>query len=534
MQRELIIAELKELIEQLGTNGGLNSPSVYDTAQVLRFAPPAEGIDAALAWLLAQQQADGGWGDPATPRTRDVVTLSVLLLLNAHQHRPGMRAMIAAGLDFVREHANIWEGPLPEDLPVGIELLLPRLLDDAAAVGLELPFTHYQAIRELGVRRLQRIEKVYKLGNRTIEHSWEAWGNTATHDLIDGAGSVGHNPAATAAWLKASAQRKDLAAGRVAARAYLDQASRATKMGIPGVVPGVWPINRFEQIFGLYALAMNGLLDHPALHDVVQRQIANLMAAFTPAGIGLSDWFIPDGDDTAAALTLMHMSGYHISLAPLLRFADGEHFCAYPGEMQASTSLTAHAVHTLSLKNYDITRQRAYLLERQSADGRWGGDKWHTSWLYTTSRVLIALQGELPQAALERAINSLLTCQHTDGGWGVRGSTAEETAFGLVALQHLPEWYRLSPMIQQAYARAGSWLQAAVQAPEQQRVANWIDKDMYRPYRIVRLVELAALASWMEYTMDGVSMMQLGSACLTERILFNDHHSCRGNCPCTG
>ena len=44
--------ELRQLIADLGKDGGLISPSVYDTAQVLRFYPPEEGVAPALEWLL--------------------------------------------------------------------------------------------------------------------------------------------------------------------------------------------------------------------------------------------------------------------------------------------------------------------------------------------------------------------------------------------------------------------------------------------------------------------------------------------------
>ena len=36
-------------------------------------------------------------------------------------------------------------------------------------------------------------------------YSWEAWGTEPTPDLVDALGSVGHSPAATAAWLHAVA-----------------------------------------------------------------------------------------------------------------------------------------------------------------------------------------------------------------------------------------------------------------------------------------------------------------------------------------
>ena len=72
---EALFADLRTLIADLGKDGGLISPSVYDTAQVLRFCPPKEGVEPALEWILGQQQPDGGWGNPAVPLSRTVPTL---------------------------------------------------------------------------------------------------------------------------------------------------------------------------------------------------------------------------------------------------------------------------------------------------------------------------------------------------------------------------------------------------------------------------------------------------------------------------
>ncbi len=54
-QTELIIAHLRLVLGGLGSDGGHIGPSVYDTAQALRLAPPAEGPWEALDWLIAQQ-----------------------------------------------------------------------------------------------------------------------------------------------------------------------------------------------------------------------------------------------------------------------------------------------------------------------------------------------------------------------------------------------------------------------------------------------------------------------------------------------
>src|SRR5688500_10647033 len=118
----MLCTDLRALISDLGKDGGLIGPSIYDTAQVIRLAPPASGGWQTLNWLIEQQQPDGGWGDPNMPRARDVPTLAVLLALHTYATRVHHRKIIQAGVSFLRRHASIWAGAPPDDLPVGIEL----------------------------------------------------------------------------------------------------------------------------------------------------------------------------------------------------------------------------------------------------------------------------------------------------------------------------------------------------------------------------------------------------------------------------
>lgn len=40
---DILLTDLRHLIADLGKGGGMISPSIYDTAQVLRMAPPGRG-----------------------------------------------------------------------------------------------------------------------------------------------------------------------------------------------------------------------------------------------------------------------------------------------------------------------------------------------------------------------------------------------------------------------------------------------------------------------------------------------------------
>ena len=83
---DVLLTDLQCQIADLGKDGGLIGPSVYDTAQVLRLMPPREGVGPALSWLTEQQHPDGGWGDPSVPRARDVPTLAAVLAIHKKRH----------------------------------------------------------------------------------------------------------------------------------------------------------------------------------------------------------------------------------------------------------------------------------------------------------------------------------------------------------------------------------------------------------------------------------------------------------------
>ena len=486
-----MVSHLRMIIANLRQDGGLMSPSIYDTAQAVRFSPQRKKFRETLEWLLAQQHADGGWGDPAAPKTRDVPTIASILALHTYRDRvasstkAAIEAAIQGGLAFLHEQVALWQQPLDEDLPVGVELILPRLLEDAAAAGLDIPTTQYRNLLPLGNRKREQIAQLNPPAGTAPVFSWEAWGTTPDPAVLDKSGGVGHNPAATAYWLHLAAGRPDLAREIAAAERYLQRASRATRVNVPGVMPTAWPIDRYEQAFVLHTLLVAGLLDHPQLHDVVQPQLRDLSAATIMAdGLGFSDYFTPDGDDTAAAIATLRAAGYPSSFSSLDGFRTNGHFIGYHGEFQASHSLTARAIHAMHLFEEDTSGLQDYLLKQQLPDGRWPGDKWHTSWVYATLLAVFALKqsGDHYSGSLRAAINALQLYQHADGGWGPCGaSVMTDTAYGALALYVLRDsgninWHNLE--------RAHRWLVENYRPFDYHLEQGWLNKQQYTPYRI--------------------------------------------------
>ncbi|MEM7032963.1 MAG: prenyltransferase/squalene oxidase repeat-containing protein [Chloroflexota bacterium] len=489
---DALLTEMSDLIANLGRDGGRMSPSIYDTAQVLRFSPPETGVEPALDWLLSQQHSDGGWGNPVAPLTRDIPTLAAILALYTYSHLKPESEAIEAGLRFLYKQGNIWLETLREDLPVGIELIIPKLLADAIAMQLNVPHEQYEALLPIADRKLKYIDKMGADAATSAIFSWEAWGKYPTTDVLDETGGVGHNPAATAYWLYLTEASEDLTEAREAAKNYLVQASQATGLNIPGIVPTAWPITRFEQSLSLHGLLMSGLLDHPVLKPEISNQLQDMAISLRADGLGFSDFFEADGDDTGAALATLKASGYDISAISLDRFKIGDSYKTYPHELQGSSSATARGVQAMALFNQDVVPVQKTLVDWRHQDGYWPGDKWNISWLYTTLLSVSALTtGEIyfPDV-IQSAADALQANQRSDGGWGINGqSTAIDTAYAILAISILRDFEDISSDILE---RGHQWFLHNWNSSDDQSNYRWLNKQVYSPYTVDRVFELSA------------------------------------------
>jgi hypothetical protein len=491
---DILLTDLRHTIADLGKQGGRQSASVYNTAQVIRFATDNSDPWPALDWILTQQHADGGWGSPAVPHARDVPTLTAILALHRHAVRRSTREAIQGGINFLRRRTSIWSGPLPDDLPAGIELILPRLLEDPAAEELGVFAPAYTSLIALGKKRRAMIERITLQRGTTPVHSWEAFGTIADPALIDGSGGVGHSPSSTAAWLWAASKHPDLADACNSARRYLAFASTATGSAIPGLMPSNWPTDRFEQCFSLHALLLGDLLAHPAIQDVLQPQLDTLAKAMLPTGLGFSDYFEADGDDTAAAIAVLHERGSSVPISVLLRFQVDNHFVAWHNELQQSLSVTARAAHTLHRQGYNADAPLGHLCQFQLSDGRWETDKWHGSWLYSTSLAIIALAEAAWYTPMEAAVKSLLAYQLPAGGWSTNEQyTQSDTALAVLALLAVKRAGALQPHGDAALQLASRAMLDHYRPFTSTGPYYWMAKETYYPPRIERAFELSAM-----------------------------------------
>jgi hypothetical protein len=495
-----IFRRLRMLLRRLGRHGGSITPSIYETAQVLRFCPQFVNADEVIGWLLHRQQHDGGWEHADAPLYRTVPTLAAILALHEQGRSEAARRAKEAGLRYLERQHDVIEASSGQYLPVAMELILPRLLNEAEAAGLGLARARFHHIDELHRQRLALIARFGAQPNSPPMFSWEAWGVEAAPELVGVMGGVGHSPAATAWWLRQDTGHAVNAEARARACSYLVDASLAAGTGICGVVPGPWPMNRFEQSFVLHMVVMAGLAGRHELSSAFVPQAVDLQRLLhRQGGVGFSDVFAADGDDTAAAVGVLAAAGLDVCGEVLAPFRRTDHFVGYPFEMHIAHTVTARAAQALSSLGYDMSPWRAGVVGGQQADGWWSSEKWNRSRLYGTAVALAALPPG-PSATKAAAARGFFKHQHRDGGWGCFGrSTAVETAFGILGLCSIARDSGLERECLEAIVWAHGHLRqydsehAGRHEVGAQRL--WISKDLYCARRIDQAVILCALAA---------------------------------------
>lgn len=492
------LEELRKLIAELGKDGGRISPSIYDTAQRLRFYPPPEGVAAGIDWLLSQQYGDGGWCDPAVPAARDASTLAAILAIQ--QYRTDTRAVRAQenGLAFLRRQASQWATIPMDGLPIAVEVILPKLLNEAKGAGLEIDPAPYARLCAIGRKKLDILATMDICYGSAPAYSWEAFGDHATAELLDRVGSVGHSPAATAKWLQLARGQAHLSAAVARAEAYLDAAHRATDTPIAGVLPVVFPIKSFELCYGPYALLLTNLLDTAPLQDDLSPLMRELDTTLTrEKGIGFGDGFVADVDDTAVATAVLETVGRRVESSYVMQFLRHDHFFTFAYELNPSVFSNAHAVHALALQGTRVPAVEDFLLARQQANHQWPPDKWHTCWRYTTLEVMTALAETGHKDAVCRALLALMQGQESTGVWSHAGVDSRlDTIYSVVGLALGQRMGLLSRQGQVCLEKGLAWLQSAAlerASLGKNEERRWLSKEVYSPRRVDEVFRLVAL-----------------------------------------
>lgn len=478
--------------------------TAYDTAWLASVPEVANRrrsqFPTALQWLIEHQHADGSWGGPVRyEHDRILTTLAALAPLAAFGRRADDRDSVAAGTRYLWQHGHRLAHE-PAEL-VGFELLLPALVQRAQQAGIAVP-PHIDIYGKQREEKLRLIPRAALYSPRvTIVHSLEFLGDQGDLGGLQAAqganGSLGNSPATTAYYLARHDDDR--------ARAYLEGCLARTG---GAMAPVLHPCETFELLWSAYHLLLAGV---PARELLTAAEVAYLRESLRNGGISLSPSFpIPDADDTAVALLFLHELGEEVDLSILQPFERPEagFFASFPYERHSSIGVNIHVLHALlRVPGYPevarvIDRLLDYIAETQ-LEGLYWVDKWHISPYYATAHTLAVLR-ELPerQAArvrplIERSREWVRQTQNEDGSWGFYGQpTAEETAYGVLALTCGAAWQGLDEADRRCCDRAVASLRATLAAAPGNEAALpplWIDKCLYTPTLVVRAAIESAL-----------------------------------------
>lgn len=478
--------------------------TAYDTAWLAGLVadrPGAAGREArfptALQWLVEHQHADGSWGGALRyEHDRVLSTLAALPALATFGRRAADRNSVRRGVRYLWQHGHLLAGE-PMEL-VGFELLLPALVERARAAGIPVP-------PHLDIYAAQRAEKLRLLppaalysARSTAAHSLEFLGASADVEGLRAAqapnGSIGNSPAATAFYVERSADPRALA--------YLEA---CLAQGGGAMAPVLHPCEQFELLWAAYHLWLAGV---PAASLLTFEERALLRGQLQEGGVSLGESFpVPDADDTAVALMLLHELGEPVDARVLDRFrtADGR-YAAFPFERHGSVGVNLHVLHAAAVlpdfpeREGVISGLLTYLAAEQQGGLYWI-DKWHISPYYATAHAVCVL-ADLPaafapaaQPLLARAREWLRQTQNPDGSWGFYGrATAEETAYAVLALAADPA--EQSGRDRRCCAAGLRYLTAASHGEQGDPYPPlWIDKCLYTPTLVVQAVLTAAQAA---------------------------------------
>jgi hypothetical protein len=468
---------------------GTMSETAYDTAVVSRLPSERDlsrpAFPASIAWLYANQHADGSWGGRiAIAHDRLVSTLAAVVRLAALPDRPA-RDAVGRGLIYLRQHPTDWM-TCPHET-VAFELLVPQLVEDAGRLGLDLPYPAYAGIGDIREEKLRRIPPgVFYEKPTTLVHSLEYLGNQLdgqrVYRLRSENGGFANSPSATA---HALTHKFDPSAW-----SYI---RRVMGVSVNGGAPCLYPFEVFEKSWVLYNLGLANINLTAA-----QSHLQFLAESLLPEGVGLSrEFLVPDSDDTAVVLRLLRKAGHEVNLAPLFQFEREDCFSTYQFERNASSGANAHVLEALlpvsgesiGCTDFPVQAQKivSYLRDCRRDDAYWI-DKWHVSPYYATAHVMFAANSYSAELTIPTK-RWLLDSQRNDGSWGWLGGTSEETAYALLALLHISRGQDTSTS--QAMAKGAAFLSEHFDDTDYPEL--WIGKGLYTPYGVVRSAVIAAL-----------------------------------------
>lgn len=486
---------VQKLLSQMAAGKSHTTSNAYDTSWVARLSNDyrSYNFDEAVTWLKRHQNNNGSWGSPILHyHDRFVSTLSSIIALKMLGKGYDDEQRIRAGESYLWHEANRISHDSHDT--IAFPLISLALGKEANKLGLDVP-------SQIG--NVEHIEKKLNMIGRNpgdLRHtslifSYESiymyLAESGYYDLSEANGSVGTSPSATAAYVMN-------APGDVSkSLSYLASIMEAQGDGGASFID---PFDVFEISWGLNHLFLGGLIQ-PDMPEV--KRLLDVLWSKWQAGYGItfSTYFhVFDLDDAAVNYKLLKWGGYPVTADFFNYYEEETHFRCYPGELDLSMSVNVRSLDAMRYAtdhpDYDRwVNKIVSLLRRSDLTGNLWFDKWHISPYYLTSTTVLSSVGFIDELLLPR-IKWMIKTQHKDGGWGYyHQTTAEETAYVLLALLHWDQHVEhIDPQI--IHDGAGYLWE---HMNNRKFPELWIGKSLYTPHLLVEAVILSAIHQYQCY-----------------------------------
>ncbi|MET8298759.1 hypothetical protein ABZW02_32650 [Streptomyces sp. NPDC005180] len=478
------------------------SPSVYDIAAVALVDGPQQAV--CVQWLIEHRRTPTAWGAPPEVNWYDAYlsTYAAALALYNGGHRSLAEPPLAALAALV-----------PQD-PTGVlETLTFGGLVDAldrfcADHGWPVP-RHPEPVRAVVERERGKWRRM-RSWDRFLDPHVSIAGYCAERvygdDDIDTAafleafqapnGSISNTPGASAFFLLDAQRRGEEVEepGRIERlRHYLHTCP--VPVGYLDWVPHfttAWTV-MFEDAAGTVPTTKPAALD--ALCVDLQHPSGLLCTVSTLDGAVT----IPgDSDSTACAMLAARITGRQVpdsSRLDLLYDPSQGCYRTFLFEHDPSVTTNIHMAAVLALEGrHDRLTQVLLWLTQAVGEGR-TLCKWHLSPLYALgelARVMAGIDHPLAGPLCVQAVERLLGMQNPDGGWGLHGSTAEESGYAIHGLAAAAGGHgrAYAPKTTDALGSAHAYL--TTRPPRE--TALWLGKTLYCLRPLVPVLQSTALA----------------------------------------
>nr|UPQ49771.1 ent-copalyl diphosphate synthase [Lunularia cruciata] len=330
------VQEIRLMFRSL--NDGEISISPYDTAWVA-LVPALDGSEGpqfpkCLEWIISNQSSCGSWGDAEYFSYYDHIinTVACIVALKTWERSP---EVIERGAKFIRDNLQKLQSEEDAHMPIGFEIVFPALMDNAEALGLDLPYDSLflQAIETERQKKLKKIplEILHKYPT-SILHSLEGLQELLDWEkllkLQSNDGSFLCSPASTACALIHTKDERCLSY----IEKMLDQFGNA--------VPNVYPVDLFEHMWMVDRIERLGIARY--FEKEIKDCLDYVYMYWTDYGLSWArSSSVKDVDDTAMGFRLLRQHGYDVSADVFKQFRgeNGEFFCFAGQSGQAVTGM---------------------------------------------------------------------------------------------------------------------------------------------------------------------------------------------------